>query len=161
MDSYQNIYRHDYLNSNNSEISKEEESNKKSSDYERDMNGESKHKIDVEFNMEQNSLTQKNMMNFQKNNKKTKNSNLSEAKDKKFYQFIQGIFNDDKTQLEKILKACQSHAMVNRLSIEGFTPIQYAALFGSISTFEYLLSLKAQIFPSSYKPHSRVLLYFK
>ena len=144
MDSIQNIYRHDYTNSNNSEISKEEESNKKSSDYERDMNGESKHKIDVEFNMEQNSMTQKNMMNFQKNNKKTKNSNLSEAKDKKFYQFIQGIFNDDKTQLEKILKACQSHAMVNRLSIEGFTPIQYAALFGSISTFEYLLSLKAQ-----------------
>ena len=144
MDSIQKIYRHEMLNSNNSEQSKEEESNKKSSDYERDMNGEAKNKIEDEFIPEPNLMTQKNIMNFQKNNKKSKNSNLSEAKDKKFYQFISGILNDDKIQLEKILKACQSHAMVNRLSIEGFTPIQYAALYGSISTFEYLLSLKAQ-----------------
>ena len=70
MDSIQNIYRHDYMNSNNSELSKEEESNKKSSDYERDMNGESKHRLDVEFNMEQNSMAQKNMMNFQKKQQK-------------------------------------------------------------------------------------------
>ena len=34
--------------------------------------------------------------------------------------------------------------MINRLSIEGFIPIQYAALYSSINTFEYLLSLKAQ-----------------
>ncbi len=144
MDSIQKIYRNEMLNSNNSEQSKEEESNKKSSDYERDMNGESKNKIEDEFIHEPNLMTQKNIMNFQKNNKKSKSSNVSEAKDKKFYEFISGILNDDKIQLEKILKACQSHAMVNRLSLEGFTPIQYAALYGSISTFEYLLSLKAQ-----------------
>ena len=79
-----------------------------------------------------------------KDQKKLKNGNPNNAKEKTFYQFIQGILNDDKPQLEKILKACQSHAMVNRLSIEGFTPIQYAALFGSISAFDYLISLKAQ-----------------
>ena len=111
MEFYSNIYRHDYMNSNNSELSKEEESNKKPSDYERDMNGEFKHRIDVEFNPEQNSMNQKNMINFPKNTKKSKNQNLSEAKDKKFYQFMSGILNDDKTQLEKILKGCQSHAI--------------------------------------------------
>ena len=79
-----------------------------------------------------------------KDQKKLKNGNPTNAKEKTFYQFIQGILNDDKPKLEKILKDCQSHAMVNRLSIEGFTPIQYAALFGSISAFDYLISLKAQ-----------------
>ena len=76
--------------------------------------------------------------------KKSKNLNTSTVKEKTFYQFIAGILKDDKPLLERILKACQSHAMVNRISIEGFTPIQYAALFGSISAFDYLLSLKAQ-----------------
>ena len=33
--------------------------------------------------------------------------------------------------------------MINYSGIEGFTPIQYAALYGSISCFKYLLSLKA------------------
>ena len=141
MDSIQNNNRKDFMNSNISEMSKEEDSNKKSSDYECDMIGSSKNRLYDEFGTEQNSMRDKN---FPKSSKKSKNSNISAAKDKTFYQFINGIINDDKTQLEKILKACQSHAMVNRLSIEGFTPIQYAALYGSISTFEYLLSLKAQ-----------------
>ena len=141
MDSIQNNNRKDFINSNISEMSKEEDSNKKSSDYECDMIGSSKNRLYDEFGTEQNSMRDRN---FPKSSKKSKNSNISAAKDKTFYQFINGIINDDKTQLEKILKACQSHAMVNRLSIEGFTPIQYAALYGSISTFEYLLSLKAQ-----------------
>ena len=141
MDSIQNNNRKDFININNSEMSKEEDSNKKSSDYECDMFGSSKNRLYDELGTQQNSMRDKN---FQKSSKKTKNSNISSAKDKTFYQFINGIINDDKSQLEKILKACQSHAMVNRLSIEGFTPIQYAALNGSISTFEYLLSLKAQ-----------------
>ena len=144
MDSMPKMNRQELFNSNNSEISKEEDSNKKSSDYECDMNANSKNTLYDEFGRELNMLRDKNNMNFQKNQKKAKNSNLSSVKDKTFYQFIDGILNDDKSQLEKILKACQSHAMVNRLSIEGFTPIQYAALYGSISTFEYLLSLKAQ-----------------
>ena len=82
--------------------------------------------------------------NSAKDLKKLKNVNPAATKEKTFYQFIQGIYKDDKPQLENILKACQSHAMINRLSIEGFTPIQYAALFGSIKSFDYLLSLKAQ-----------------
>ena len=85
-----------------------------------------------------------NEENSIKDPKKMKNVNPSTSKEKTFYQFINGIFKDDKPQLEKILKACQSHAMVNRLSIEGFTPIQYAALSGSIAAFDYLISLKAQ-----------------
>ena len=145
MASIQNRIKQDLHNSNISEPSKEEESNKKSSDYEGDMNGNSKNKLDDEFMNEQNNMKEKNTINFSQISKKSKNQNLSASKDKTFYQFISGILNDDKTQLEKILKACQSHAMVNRLSIEGLTPIQYAALYGSISTFEYLLSLNAQI----------------
>jgi len=89
-------------------------------------------------------LNPSNEENTIKDPKKSKNANPSTTKEKTFYQFISGILSDDKPQLEKILKACQSHAMVNRLSIEGLTPIQYAALFGSISAFDYLISLKAQ-----------------
>ena len=61
---------------------------------------------------------------------------------KKYFQFINAIFHDDKAQIEKILNSCQSTSMVN-YSCEGFTSIQYAALYGCISCFEYLLSLKA------------------
>ena len=123
MASIQNRIKQDLHNSNISEPSKEEESNKKSSDYEGDMNGNSKNKLDDEFMNEQNNMKEKNTINFSQISKKSKNQNLSASKDKTFYQFISGILNDDKTQLEKILKACQSHAMVNRLSIEGLTPI--------------------------------------
>ena len=144
MDSIQNRNRQDFNNSNLTEYSKEEESNKKSSDNEGDMNEISKIRNGDDFMHGQNSMKDKNIINLLKNIKKSKIQNLSVAKDKTFYQFITGILNDDKSQLEKILKACQSHAMVNRLSIEGITPIQYAALYGSIITFEYLLSLKAQ-----------------
>jgi acetoin utilization deacetylase AcuC-like enzyme len=89
-------------------------------------------------------LNSSNEDNTMKDSKKNKNMIPSTAKEKTFNQFIDGILNDDKPQLEKILKACQSHAMVNRSSVDGFTPIQYAALYGSISAFDYLLSLKAQ-----------------
>ena len=129
-------------NTHLSEPSREEDSLKKSSENDRDMNDEFRNKNEDDFNQEPNSIVGKYIN--QKNSKKQKNSNPLTVKDKTFFQFIAGILNDDKTQLEKILKACQSHAMVNRLSIDGFTPIQYASLYGSISSFEYLLSLKAQ-----------------
>ena len=144
MDSIRNMNRHEMANTYNSDLSKEEESIKRSSDNEGDMNSSSKNQFEDEVNQVNNSMRGKIVTNFQKNQKKSKNPTVSSSKEKTFNQFIAGIFNDDKTQLEKILKACQSHAMVNRISIEGFTPIQYAALYGSISTFEYLLSLKAQ-----------------
>ena len=144
MESIENTYRYELDNNLENELYKEDFSNKKSSDNECDMNDSSRNRFDYENNHEQNSIREKNYLNFPKNSKKQKNQNVSGTKDKTFYQFISGILNDDKSQLETILKACQSHAMVNRLSIEGITPIQYAALYGSISTFEYLLSLKAQ-----------------
>ena len=143
MEYIQNIKGQEINNNNLSEPSKEEDSIKKSSDNERDMNDDFRNKMEDETNQEPNSITGK-YANFTKNSKKQKNSNPSTVKDKTFYQFIAEILNDNKTQLEKILKACQSHAMVNRLSIEGFTPIQYAALYGSLTSFEYLISVKAQ-----------------
>ena len=76
--------------------------------------------------------------------KKRKNQNQVIIKDKNFYQFINSIIQDDKPQLEKILKSTQPNSMINHESLEGLTPIQYAALYGSISCFHYLLSLKAQ-----------------
>ena len=76
-----------------------------------------------------------------------------EAKKKKhqvdeFYynQFINAIIQDDKTKAERILKSSPSQIndMINHESREGLTSIQYAALYGSVSAFHYLLSLKAQ-----------------
>ncbi len=74
---------------------------------------------------------------------KQKIKSYTQIKDKTYYQFINAILHDDKKQTEKILNSCQSNIMVNHQSLEGFTPIQYAALYGSISCFKYLLSLKA------------------
>ena len=120
------------------------DSKKKSSESDSDSNHNHTNQIFNESMNVQNLGGGENGNNTKKVDKKPKNQNPSTTKDKTFYQFINGIFKDDKNQLEKILKACQSHAMVNRLSIEGFTPIQYAALYGSKSCFDYLLSLKAQ-----------------
>ena len=64
MASIQNRIKQDLHNSNISEPSKEEESNKKSSDYEGDMNGNSKNKLDDEFMNEQNNMREKNTINF-------------------------------------------------------------------------------------------------
>ena len=76
--------------------------------------------------------------------KKKKNQNQVIIKDKNFYQFITAVIQDDKSQLEKILKTTQPNSIINHESLEGLTPIQYAALYGSVSCFHYLLSLKAQ-----------------
>ena len=127
-------------NNLNTSIKKKEGALSNSSESQGDPNSSSK----ILFKDSTKKINSTNEENSIKDPKKLKNVNPSSSKEKTFYQFITGIFNDDKPQLEKILKACQSHAMVNRLSIEGFTPIQYAALFGSISSFDYLLSLKAQ-----------------
>ena len=78
-----------------------------------------------------------------KDSEKQKNKPSAQIKDKIYYQFINAILHDDKSQAEKILKSSQSNAMINHSSLEGFNPIQYAALYGSISCFKYLLSLDA------------------
>ena len=127
-------------NNSNGTTKKKEGSLPNSSERKADLNSGSKApNKDI-----QKKLNSSNEENIIKDPKKLKNVNPTATKEKTFFQFITGILNDDKPQLEKILKACQSHAMVNRLSIEGFTPIQYAALYGSISAFDYLISLKAQ-----------------
>ena len=71
---------------------------------------------------------------------------IASINEKYYTQFITSIIHDDKPQLEKILKSSptQAHEMINQKSKEGLTPIQYAALYGSISSFHYLLSLKVQ-----------------
>ena len=111
--------------------SKEEIDSKKSSDKEDDN-------YISNFN-ENDYLNNSNLDSLQK----TKIKSSTQIKDKTYYQFINAILHDDKSQAEKILNSCQSIAMVNHSGIEGFTPIQYATLYGSISCFKYLLSLNA------------------
>ena len=63
-----------------------------------------------------------------------------------YNQFITAIKQDDKILTERILKACQSKTndMINYISLEGYTALQYAAFHGSVSCFHFLLSLKSQ-----------------
>ena len=140
MEPNRNKALREMANNSNDSTRKKEGLQPNSSERKSDSNPANKVQI-KDISKKLNSLNEENTM---KDPKKLKNGNQSTTKEKTFYQFIAGIMRDDKTQLENILKACQSHAMVNRLSIEGFTPIQYAALFGSISAFDYLISLKAQ-----------------
>ena len=109
--------------------SKEEIDSKKWSDKEEDNS-----------NINENDYLNNSNLDFLQ---KTKIKSSTQIKEKTFYQFINAIFHDDKSQAEKILNSCQSNAMVNHSGIEGFTPIQYATLYGSISCFKYLLSLNA------------------
>ena len=74
MEYIQNIKGLEINNNNLSEPSKEEDSIKKSSDNERDMNDDFRNKIEDEANQEPNSITGK-YANFTKNSKKQKNSN--------------------------------------------------------------------------------------
>ena len=64
-----------------------------------------------------------------------------------YNQFINAIKKDDKILAEKILKSCQSKTndMINYISLEGFNALQYAAFHGSVSCFDYLISLKSSI----------------
>ena len=140
MEPNRNKALREMANNSNDSTRKKEGLQPNSSERKSDSNPANKVQI-KDISKKLNSLNEENTM---KDPKKLKNGNQSTTKEKTFYQFIAGILRDDRDQLEKILKACQSHAMVNRLSIEGFTPIQYAALFGSISAFDYLISLKAQ-----------------
>ena len=62
-----------------------------------------------------------------------------------YNQFISAIIQDDRVKAERILNACtqvQLNEMINHESREGITPIQYAALHGSVNSFIFLLALK-------------------
>ena len=97
-------------------------------------------------NMQDNNSSYNNYNAIYKENdslNKSKKNVSTQIKDKTYYQFISAIMSDDKSGAEKLLNSSQSSVMINHASIEGFTPIQYAVLYGSLSCFKYLLSLKA------------------
>ena len=66
----------------------------------------------------------------------------NQIKEKTYIQFISAIFQDDKAQAEKIFKSA-TQIISDHPSLEGYTPLQYAALYGSIECFKYLINLKA------------------
>ena len=150
MEKTANIIENTNKNNKIIELSQDQSSNKSSSEDECEQHNPKNVKINEEIVLKDNDSDSQeekddsyiDLFGKQKNIKNgTKKNN---AKDKNFYDFINGIFHDDVTKLEKILKACQSHAMINRISPENITPIQYATLYGCINAFDYLLSLKAQ-----------------
>ena len=125
-----------------SDSSKEEIDSKKSSEKEEyEVNDN-----EIDYMQDLNSIYNKYHKNYIDNDllNKPKNKSSTQIKDKVYYQFIGAILNDDQPQIEKILNTSQSTAMINHSGMEGFTPIQYAALYGSLSCFKYLLSLKAK-----------------
>ena len=121
-----------------SHSSKEEIYNKKLSEKEDDNYGEQVYSFDMNFYDRQYKGSKDNDLS-----EKQRNKHSIQIKDKTYYQFINAILHDDKFQVEKLINSYQSIFMVNYTSIEGFTPIQYAALYGSISCFKYLLLLNA------------------
>ena len=70
--------------------------------------------------------------------KPKKSSN--QIKEKTYYQFIAAILIDDKNYVEKIINSSPNQGIGDHPSIEGLTPIQYAALYGSLNCFKYLMN---------------------
>ena len=67
------------------------------------------------------------------------------SKDKIFFDFLNCIEIGDINRMNLILKSPQNHHFINRVSPFGFTPIQYAAFYGQIDVFKFLLDHKAQM----------------
>ena len=65
------------------------------------------------------------------------------SKDKIFFDFLNCIEIGDINRMNLILKSPQNHHFINRVSPFGFTPIQYAAFYGQIDVFKFLLDHKA------------------
>ena len=78
-------------------------------------------------------------------NRKKKNQLILSNEDY-YHNFISYIIQDDKSQVEKILKSnsSQKYSIINEISLEYLYPIHYAVIYGSFNCFQYLLSLKAQ-----------------
>ena len=125
-----------------SDSSKEENDSKKSFENE-DINENETNNIHDTNSIYNNKYN--NTLAENDSSQKVKNKLSTQIKDKTYYQFINAIFHDDKNQVERLLNTCQSTMMINHPSIEGFTPIQYAVLYGSISCFKFLLELNAYI----------------
>ena len=139
-----------YINNRNKDInntsisdSSEEDIYENSSERPRGKNGTIYNKNQIDLNDENNpELT----IHITENNEQKKKKYKAVIDEAYFNQFITAIIHDDKSQVEKIIKTFQTQAndIINQRTNEDLTPIQYAALHGSISTFNYLLSLKAQ-----------------
>ena len=66
----------------------------------------------------------------------------SQIKEKTFFQFMTAIFNNDRKQVEKMYASSPNPGIVDHIFLEGMTPIQYAALYGSIDCFKFLMEKK-------------------
>ena len=132
----------DINNTSISDSSEEEDNLKNSSDKLNTKNGDSFSKNKVEYINENGPELCIHITDDPKTKK------YHAVVDELFYhQFINAIIKDDKTQAEKIIRTCkasEANDMISQPTKEGLTPIQYAALYSSINSFQYLLSLKAQ-----------------
>ena len=93
---------------------------------------------DLEIN--KNSKLNKSFTEEDSSSKPKRNSN--QIKEKTFFQFMTAILNNDKKQVEKMYTSSSNPGIVDHIFLEGMAPIQYAALYGSIDCFKFLLEKK-------------------
>jgi acetoin utilization deacetylase AcuC-like enzyme len=66
-------------------------------------------------------------------------------KDKLFLELINYVKQNEVDSMNELIKSSNSHHLINRTSVEGFTPIQYAVLEGNLEAFIFLVNNKAQL----------------
>ena len=66
-------------------------------------------------------------------------------KDKLFLELINYVKTNEVDSMNELIKSSNSHHLINRTSVEGFTPIQYAVLEGNLEAFIFLVNNKAQL----------------
>ena len=66
-------------------------------------------------------------------------------KDKLFLELINYVKTNEVDSMNELIKSSNSHHLINRMSVEGFTPIQYAVLEGNLEAFIFLVNNKAQL----------------
>ena len=93
-----------------------------------------------DLDINKNSKLNKSFTEEDSSSKPKRNSN--QIKEKTFFQFMTAILNNDKKQVEKMYTSSSNPGIVDHIFLEGMTPIQYAALYGSIDCFKFLLEKK-------------------
>ena len=93
-----------------------------------------------DLDIKKNSKLNKSFTEEDSSSKPKRNSN--QIKEKTFFQFMTAILNNDKKQVEKMYTSSSNPGIVDHIFLEGMTPIQYAALYGSIDCFKFLLDKK-------------------
>ena len=107
------------------------------------LNDESSFHQELDNNSNNNNKLNKSYTEEESSSKPKKTTN--QIKEKTYYQFITAILHDDKDQAKKILDSSSNQAIVDHPSLEGLTPIQYAAYYGSIECFKFLMEKKVDI----------------